>query len=676
MKGKPIAWMLACLITLGAIASAESDLFEALIHDALLSTMQASHYPNSECFAEGHTILGTQEMDDGTMEIYLAASVGGYGFMGGGFILQNGWGGPCTVVLEPMKEGGWALREVKEIEDYSEIPSIMPDWAEERFFSQRGDDCSEQIHAQLRAYLESIGRTEPVLSYGDVSGELSGMLTQAGNFLGCVNGEYPLGCTTIERLESDGRYLYTKTWTPDKDGVQGHTYQGGLTVGGTTGTETCIRTRKADGRAMETITARVDLHMLTITLQDDGGSIRYAFPYDEQSCTYTQPAVTRIGSCGMDTACLEREIARLPAAKALAQPAVLPSADNALAAAGEEILAQEKATQGERFTLVRRQGKNILRAERLTDGGWEAVWENGQIIPQERLDWVNPSYYEEMPGEIAQYDRFSIHWGDTLSLYAGFEGEEHESFSLMLERGERDTWRVVRYDDHLSGIHVYLFEDWLLFNAGDFSQTQIGGLVFRAINRDAADFDPMQVKREQDALEKRVQQRDHVSYFAHAEPLYVCPGWDLRAPVYTAPDTDSLRAAKGKAEVSFKDWVTVLCREGDWMMVLYETGAGEYRTGWVDASQDERLMQVASAAMEAVYSRMVTAFTLDRTSLFDDPVNRSKAVCTLPEGTEVSLLSDDLTLQEDAGDRLCYAQTCVNGQRIRGFVPAGNVGNR
>ena len=124
--------ILACARSFACADVVISEAMEHLIHEALLATMPPEYYPDSECFAEEHAILGTQEKGD-TLEIYLSASVGGYGFMGGGFLCQNGWGGPCTVVLEKT-QSGWRHRETLEIEDYSEIPDIMPEWAEERYF--------------------------------------------------------------------------------------------------------------------------------------------------------------------------------------------------------------------------------------------------------------------------------------------------------------------------------------------------------------------------------------------------------------------------------------------------------------------------------------------------------------------------------------------------------------
>ena len=49
------------------------------------------------------------------------------------------------------------------------------------------------------------------------------------------------------------------------------------------------------------------------------------------------------------------------------------------------------------------------------------------------------------------------------------------------------------------------------------------------------------------------------------------------------------------------------------------------------------------------------------TALFDDPVNRAGALCTLPTGTAVSVLVE-------SGYRMLYVETEKDGARCRGFI--------
>lgn len=641
-------WMFLC-----ASAMAEDNVVEGLIHEALLSTMPAPWYPDSEFFAEGHTILEMQEKDD-TLEIYLAASVGGYGFEGGAFILQNGWGGPCTVILK-REEGEWTIGSVLEIEDYSEIPTIMPQSAENKFFNSEYDN-TRQLEEQLEAYLQSIGRTEPISDYATVGGELSNMFAVAGNFrMRIVEDAYPLGNTTKERLENGERFLYTRAWEPDEDGVIDpvfQTEQGLLQDRGTTGTETLTKVRKADGKLLETTVIRVDLDRLTITMTDDYGSVQYVFPFD--GWDYGAPMVFDDGECRMDRTRIEQACAELS------------TQIHADTEAERVVLAETNELGDERFSLVRVNGTyNSLVYSRRINEEWTEIWENPDIVPQQAFGSVVMYGDAQEEGAVYEYPRFNkTYEGATLSLYTGDLDADHETFGLMLEK-IGDEWKVSLYNDHVYNRYAYLFDDKVLLNAADFSALQTAGLLFTAIDRSAERFDPAQISAAQEELRKDVQGTVRVDYFADAEPLYIALGRNVLCPVHVAPDEKSPRAAKGKAAVSLKDWVVVLCKEENWLMVLYETGKGQYRTGWIDALQDEALMEAAEVTMPARFQNRLVEISTE-IQLFDDPVHRSGTVCQVPSGSRVMLLWEgDI---EGYRSDVAYAEVYLDGETWRGFM--------
>lgn len=290
----------------------EGTYSDALIHEGLLQTMNAGFYPDSEFFAEGHVILGTK-LENSRMEVYLTCSGGGFGFMGGAFVMQNGWSDACTVLLD-KKGGEWTFREVLTVESDLDYPSIMPASVIAKLGSSADDEeIQRQIRQQVQAYLDSIGRTEPIMEYAEIDEPLSGMLVAASNFRMYIDGDYPLGNTTKERLEGGVRYLYTKAWNPDENGVADPVYStahGEVHMDGTTGTETLTKVRKEDGALLETITIRVDLYELTINLEDAGGSVKYVFPFDGYQ--YYKPTISREGSCGVDSSRLDLVISELP----------------------------------------------------------------------------------------------------------------------------------------------------------------------------------------------------------------------------------------------------------------------------------------------------------------------------------------------------------------------------
>ncbi|MEG0767790.1 MAG: hypothetical protein RR482_08735, partial [Clostridia bacterium] len=467
-----------------------------------------------------------------------------------------------------------------EIEDYSEIPNIMPYAYADKFFAliEANDSSVEaQNLAQAQAYLDSIGRTEPIMDYSDVYAPPSGggMLTHASTFrlYAGLDHEYPLGETTIESLQDGVRYLYTRSWAADADGPTGYVYtteHGTRSVDGTTGTETLIKIRKDDGHVLETIVTRVTLDKLTITLTDESGSACYVFDYD--GWEYHQPTITREGNCGINTACLDQNAQELPGTRI----------------SESRIETQLDVKDQERFTILKDGSLHTLVYSRLEHGAWTEVWRNDRILPA-TMETLCMRFTEGT--SVSEHARFSAEYGDMVSIYAG---EEHPDLYVSLERASDGTWQVVLYGWKGRDLYAYLFPDFLLINDGDFSSNQTAGVYFTNVNKVAATFDPAAIAAVRMELSRLTEGAVYIAYFADAEPLYMALGRDHTCPVYVRPDESSPRAADGKAAVSLNSWVAVLCKEGDWLMVLYETAQDKYRTGWIHASPDEQLTQVAS----------------------------------------------------------------------------------
>ena len=58
--------------------------------------------------------------------------------MGGRCVMLSGWSGPCTVVFRQVN-GEWTFADLLKIEDYSEIPAIMPRNIEKKFLNGQYD---------------------------------------------------------------------------------------------------------------------------------------------------------------------------------------------------------------------------------------------------------------------------------------------------------------------------------------------------------------------------------------------------------------------------------------------------------------------------------------------------------------------------------------------------------
>lgn len=289
-----------CLLLCPALALAAVP--DERIHEAVLTLTWPD--ANGECWVEGHVVLG-EEVKGDTTEVYLYTCYQNYGFVDGVFTDCGGGSiGPRTLIFDHTAEG-YALLDIVRPEDGTEyVPSIrrmMPESCIQKMNQDSGAIRAEmvrQMHEQAQAYLDSIGRTEPVQDWRERDLQLSGMFIPASNFMSNVDQNYPLWVTSLERVEDGVRYVYTREWIPEAD-----------TPDGQTGTERLTKTRYDDGCVVETITANVQTDSLIMTLADAGGSITYTFAYDGQNDQ--RPEIAFTGACGVDLQGIAVDISRL-----------------------------------------------------------------------------------------------------------------------------------------------------------------------------------------------------------------------------------------------------------------------------------------------------------------------------------------------------------------------------
>ncbi len=641
-------WVL--ILSVSGNPAVADELPTSYIEAMLLSTLSEDM---GEFGAVGYDILG-QKKDGRDWYVYLAASAGRYGYMGGYCTLFSGWGGPCTLVFQKVN-GEWFPKELLMVEDYSEIPEIMPKKMEQKFL--RGMYSEKKIDSMLQDSIDQFRRADaPMGSYAEAGGELSGIMTVASNLLISLHQPWPLGCTTVERVEDGQRMLYTRTWTKDA-GVEDEletVFGDGMAPyhwGGTTGTETLVKTRQEDGKVLETITARASMNELSVVFRDLYGSITYTLPlvmtanhYPE----YQQPAVIRQGDCRMDVEGFERYLTELPGERK-----------------SEWVTeAQVNVSDTERFTLQRDTCYHRLFHEWLTDGQWETDWINHEIIG---------NHCESMsmrfePGESRQETgRFSRTLRDQVCLYAGNDW-------IGLSRNDAGAWQVDTVDFRYYNEHAYFLDDCMLIQDSFLSSGQHALFVPQGINRDASTFRARDVFESHASLMRLLNWdldlaireqyvnaalMDNYADIGEAEVLYARLGIDGTVPVYACPDTHAPRAAKGKAAVSLKDPVAFLCRRGDWLMVHYETGKGKHRTGWVNMHDHPILERIAKVSMEPEFTHD-TVKVKKKTVLVDDPIQVSGTLCTLKKGSQVTVLARKAPL--------FYVEATVGGKTYMGYV--------
>ena len=168
-------------------------------------------------------------------------------------------------------------------------------------------------------------------------------------------------------------------------------------------------------------------------------------------------------------------------------------------------------------------------------------------------------------------------------------------------------------------------------------------------------------KRGPDDVRRINEANEGLQYLAYLYPQVVSGQTSGKKSyaVYSAPDTSSYRAAKGKASVSTGDDYNLYLTVGDWSLIEYRVSLRTSRFGWAQLGKhgDE-------TTNEIVHVPMLTAFD---TYLTDDPNVSEYHQAELPAGTKLTALSHP--------DRWAYiyVEATVDGKITRGFVPQRDV---
>lgn len=142
-----------------------------------------------------------------------------------------------------------------------------------------------------------------------------------------------------------------------------------------------------------------------------------------------------------------------------------------------------------------------------------------------------------------------------------------------------------------------------------------------------------------------------------------------RWEVYSAPTAASWRGSDGKAAVSTNGYIYAAGWENGWLLIYYEltsgNNAGGLRVGYVNGSS---VSGVDFNAMLDFSRQEATVF--ESCNLTDDPLRFATTITTIPAGSKVTYLT---TMTNQNGQVWDYIETTVNGQPVRGFIPAGNI---
>lgn len=212
---------------------------EPPLGEAIIS-QNKDNYLDSECYAEGHIILDSEEKD-GNKIFYLLSSYGGYGFINGNFEKISGSGViPVRITFDeqnnlveykiPM-DGSYYEKSIHEIFPKRLIDAVLKDHYDDGSYSvlaeQEAEYAKTYISSISHKKCEIVTKSDKIIPE-DINDDVSNELLR-------LFDEYPYWIGNIERVENGVRYVYEHNWigTDGGDGVvsyKKYEYHSGNTV--------------------------------------------------------------------------------------------------------------------------------------------------------------------------------------------------------------------------------------------------------------------------------------------------------------------------------------------------------------------------------------------------------------------------------------------------------------
>ena len=140
---------------------------------------------------------------------------------------------------------------------------------------------------------------------------------------------------------------------------------------------------------------------------------------------------------------------------------------------------------------------------------------------------------------------------------------------------------------------------------------------------------------------------------------YISANFGRSYDVFSGPGRHYYRANMGKAMYG-GGAARVYGMEGDWIMMGYQTSAGDYRIGYVHKDALNTATYVNGAIAPLQFSHYA-AYADGYCNITDDPVINNKMICSLPENTPVTVLAT-------MGTSWTYVEANTSEGLMRGFV--------
>ena len=135
---------------------------------------------------------------------------------------------------------------------------------------------------------------------------------------------------------------------------------------------------------------------------------------------------------------------------------------------------------------------------------------------------------------------------------------------------------------------------------------------------------------------------------------------------YTGPGKNYLRAGNGKAQYGGGGEARVFGYEGSWLLLGYQTGAGNYRIGYFEKSYLANMTVKSTYSLRQLNFEYRSATITATCDITDDPVLKYEAFGRLQSGTQCKYLAS-------YDNQWAYIEVTVNSKPARGFVPIGYV---
>ena len=142
--------------------------------------------------------------------------------------------------------------------------------------------------------------------------------------------------------------------------------------------------------------------------------------------------------------------------------------------------------------------------------------------------------------------------------------------------------------------------------------------------------------------------------------IYATARFERSYPVYSGPGEYYYRANSGKATYG-GGVARVYGVTGDWIMIGYELGSGDYRIGYITREALGGMYDVKGSVNYSLAFSGTTLWAGEGCALTDDPVINCKTVYTIPQGTAVTALGT-------IGTEWTYVEVMGSSSLMRGFV--------